>query len=348
MSELTIRSQDDFIRFAKSVLLDNESKYSNVKFDGWPTIDFYIQGNRYVQSLPITAMEGYVGFQQELYRLYTDLKYNNPSLQTLRQSDKEALELVFQVKEGSSDTSAGGWDFLNKVTESLEGLSNGMDSMEKLLLVIILGGMLSGTFCYYLRNSRKLENEQFLEQQKTTRAALESGEKSVKEVSNLLQNVLLQHPNLSGEHLRAMDYTDQAHTNFMRRVPDATYVRTGNNEYRGAEIHEFSRRQRSENGQRNERTDEFYIDGIERSDREYLVIKTTKVSNDAPIRMKALESIVGSDLEVLTTAFLEGTTVKVRYISSVRGGDEYSAQFNYVVQEQADPGEEVVPNTQHG
>ncbi|MBT0343755.1 hypothetical protein, partial [Vibrio campbellii] len=84
MSELTIRSQDDFISFVKSVLLDNESKYSNVRFDGWPTIDFYIQGERYVQSLPITAMEGYVGFQQELYRLYTDLKYNNPSLQSKR------------------------------------------------------------------------------------------------------------------------------------------------------------------------------------------------------------------------------------------------------------------------
>ncbi|UTV27411.1 hypothetical protein [Photobacterium atrarenae] len=283
-------------------------------------------------------MEGYVGFQQELYRLFTDLKYNNPSLQTLRQADKEALELVFKVEEGSSDTSADGWDFLNKLTESLTTITTGMDSMEKLILVLLLSGILGGVFCYYVRNNRKLENEQFLEQQKTTRAALESGEKSVKEVSSLLQNVLSQHPQLNGHHSRVMDYTDQAHTNFMRRVPDASYVRTGSNEYRGAEIREFSRRQRGENGKRNERTDDFYIDGVERAtDSEYLVIKTTKVSNESPIRMKALGSIIGDDLEILTAAFVSGEVVTIRYISSVKDGDEYSAQFSYIITDEEQP-----------
>ncbi|WP_191117974.1 hypothetical protein [Vibrio campbellii] len=334
MSEITIRSESDFLELAKRVLLDNDTSVANIKFDGWPTIEFYIRGERYNQSLPVSAMEGYVGFQQELYRLFTDLKYNQPSLQTLRASDRQDLELVFKVLEGSSDTKAEGWDVLNNFIGSLDTLLAGMDSMEKILFVLSLAGILAGTWCFTAWNTRRSENEQFEQQQETTRHAITSANENVKEVSKLLENVLINHPNVGRTHEQVAEYSDQAFTNLMRRVPDAEYVRSGNNEFQGAEIREFSRRRRSENGQRNERTDDFYIDGIERSnDAEYMTIKTIKVCNDAPIRMKALTSIVGDDLETLLNAFSTGNTVKIRYISSVRGDDEYSAQFNYVVPE---------------
>ncbi|MGF1723198.1 hypothetical protein [Photobacterium nomapromontoriensis] len=331
MASVTITSNEDFIEFTKRVLLDNDNSIDDVKFDGWPTVNYYIKGERYNQSLPITAMEGYVGYQQELYRLFTDLKYNSASLQMLRADDKADLELVFRVKEGSSDTEADGWSLLNKLTDSLTAITTGMDGMEKLILIITIAGFISGSFCYYVRSNRKLENEQFLAQQETTRAALLTGEKNLKESCSLLQDVLTQHPSFNATHTKAIDYSERANTTLMRRVSDAEFVRTGNNEYREAEIREFSRRQRGENGKRNERVDDFYIDGIERMDQESLLIKTTKVSSNAQIRMKALASIIGDDLEALTNAFLTGSAVKVKYMSSVRAGDEYSAQFSYVV-----------------
>lgn len=335
MTETTIRSENDFLDLAKRVLLENDTSFTNVKFDGWPTIEFYIQGERYNQSLPVSAMEGYVGFQQELYRLFTDLKYNQPSLQTLRANDRQDLELVFKILEGSSDTKAEGWDVLNTMIDGLDTLLAGMDSMEKILLVISLAGLFAGTWCFTAWNTRRGENEQFKDQQETTRKALESSNENVKEISNLLQEVLVNHPSLGEEHQKVADYSDQAYTNLMRRVPDADYVRSGRNEFRGAEIREFSRRRRGENGKRNERTDVFYIEGVERAtnDSEYMTIKTVKANTEVQIKMKALESIVGDDLEILVNAFMSGKPLKLRYISSVRGQAEYSAQFSYVVTE---------------
>lgn len=334
MTEVTIRSESDFLDLAKKVLIDNDSSISKVQFDSWPTIEFYIKGDRYHQSLPISAMEGYVGFQQEIYRLFTDLKYNQPSLNTLKLSDRDDLELVFKILDGSSDTKADGWAVLNKLTDSLEASMAGMDGMEKLILILLLAGLLGGVFCFYLWNKRKADNEQFHALQETTRKVVDASTSNVKTMAQSYEVLLASHPKLNSQHSKVAQYADQAYSNVLKKVSDADYIRSGNNEFTGAEIKEFSRRKRGESGQRNEKTDIFYIEGIDRPcESEFVTIKTLKKNDSSKVRMKAFNSIIGSDLDDLLKAFSQGSTVKIRYISSTRGDEEYDAQFSYIEQE---------------
>ncbi|MDT3294941.1 MULTISPECIES: hypothetical protein [Shewanella] len=332
MSVVTIKSEEDFLELAKSVLLDGCSDIESVVFDGWPSVELYIQGPRYDQSLPISAMEGYVGFQQELYRLYGDLIHSTSSLQKLRYKDKEDLELVFKIEKGSSDTKADAAGMLNHFLEKLDVVLVGMDSMEKILLILGLAGCISGTWIFTQFIKGRTDNAQIKENHDTIRASISANENSTKEALAALKYVYASHPKTGAMHEKVSEYSDQAYRNVLKKVPDADFVRAGHSEFRGNEITEFSRRTRSPSNAPVSREAEFYIDGVERSsDNMYYLIKTTRVEDEQSVSMKAFADVIGDDLFDLLKALGDGNSVKLAYQASIKGDSEYNAQFSYLI-----------------
>lgn len=335
IKNITIKSEADFLELAKNILLAEKPPVFNIKFEGWPYVNMYMQGENYHQSLPISAMEGFVDFQQSLYRMFADLRYNTPNLQFLKAEEKRDLELTFTIKDGSSDTEANIADWLNKIIDKLDVVFAGMTGDEKMLLILGLAGITAGTWMFISWLNKKTEVSNFKDQQDTIRAAIDSNKATTDGAFGMLKELMAIHPSNNGLIDKISKHVDNGYSDFLKKVPDADYVKVGNSEFRGNEIRDFSRRRAYNRSKPKECCDMFYVDGVKKSsDRESYLINLVRVSDDLPVSMKAFATIVTSDeLDTLLNAIKNDDQVNICFTAIMSGSDIQHAQFNHIVED---------------
>ena len=69
----------------------------------WAKIDVYIPAERYDSAMTPYMMQGWVELQRSIYRAYSLAQGSGPIARSLTDREKERLELVVEVKSGSSD-----------------------------------------------------------------------------------------------------------------------------------------------------------------------------------------------------------------------------------------------------
>ncbi|MDP9527097.1 hypothetical protein [Pseudomonas protegens] len=101
--QLVIESEQDAINLIK-LALNGEFIDKDVSFDfqGWPSLDINIKGERYHSTLPVGVMKGLVEYQGVLNRAYAIVS-ENESAKSMSDSERKDLEVVFQVSQGSSE-----------------------------------------------------------------------------------------------------------------------------------------------------------------------------------------------------------------------------------------------------
>lgn len=141
-----IKSADEAVAMLQNALggkfKDDESIL--IRFDGWPTFAVNVKGDRYNSTLPTQLMKALVEYQQSFNKFYAYSVYGR-SAKSFTDEDRFVNELVFNVKEGSSDV-------LAQLSERFSGLAERMvDRMTGRQLVITVLGLAlisSGYFGY--------------------------------------------------------------------------------------------------------------------------------------------------------------------------------------------------------
>lgn len=144
------------------------------------SITFSITGRQYHGSIPGELARGLWEYQEELYRAAAFALSGSNDIRKLSQAVRDTLELVFEVREGSTD-------ILAKLDTFIKALGEGFITMESkhkatvlICLAIILGGGVLGYKA--LDDSATLKQEEVkaslqvqLEQEKTRQFQLFSG-----------------------------------------------------------------------------------------------------------------------------------------------------------------------------
>ncbi|NVZ24156.1 hypothetical protein HX881_01235 [Pseudomonas gingeri] len=230
--ELVISSEEDAFHY---LMLASKGEFAgkdvSFEFNNWPRLDINIKGDRYKSTLPTGVMKGLIEYQGVINRAFA-LLGDHTSAKSISESERQNLEVVFEVSEGSSDISSLIPDQLWAIAEQAMLTMSGTE-----LVVIVLGvALIIGLTKIGLS---KLKNNAELASEKLKYDfAKDIVEKNVKlsQVSSDLNKAML--AVIKGAH-------------------DANFMRIGGITLDGAEIESLSKRKRSSTEKR--RIDDFFL-----------------------------------------------------------------------------------------
>ncbi|MFC3050483.1 hypothetical protein [Kordiimonas pumila] len=132
-----IQSEEEAFRLLDEILSGKRDKLpsvSELKIDDWATSRIYMPKVPIDGSLNAPMMAACVEYQQAIYRIVADAKYNTKDLRYLHTREKAAFQVTFAVGAGSTSIR----DNLNELINNLgsEVIKN-MDSED--ILILILG-----------------------------------------------------------------------------------------------------------------------------------------------------------------------------------------------------------------
>jgi hypothetical protein len=81
----------------------------------WAKIDVYVAEERYDSAITPYMMQGWVDLQRSIYRAYALAVSGKPDGKKLSDADKDQLELIVEVKSGSSDQTVDIQELLTKL-----------------------------------------------------------------------------------------------------------------------------------------------------------------------------------------------------------------------------------------
>ena len=70
LPNIVIRSEEDAYEVLRKARDGELGPYNSIVFDGWPTLNLYLKGDKFHQSITPTVMKGLLEFQKGIYRSY--------------------------------------------------------------------------------------------------------------------------------------------------------------------------------------------------------------------------------------------------------------------------------------
>lgn len=205
--EVVIKSEEEALLILNQALNGEISDDDTVvlKFDGWPTFNLEVEGERYHSTVTSSLMKGLLEYQQVINRIFADSVYAKGA-RALTDEDRGNLELTFEVNEGCSDIAAQLQESMNRLGEKMiEKMTGGQ------LVITVLGLALAASL--YFGRQNELDHD-----------AAVAGENN----RHALEEKLVQ----SNENIaKAMQETNQALISIVRSTPDAQKVSAGNAEF---------------------------------------------------------------------------------------------------------------------
>lgn len=89
-----------------------------IEFDGWPTYDLKINGNDWKSSIPTRVLAPLLDAQKDISRAYARIQYGSDNLRRLSAEERDSLELVIKIKEGSTEMETPLSKQLNQLAEA--------------------------------------------------------------------------------------------------------------------------------------------------------------------------------------------------------------------------------------
>ena len=132
---IAIDSEDDAWR-TLSQLVNGKLDIASVdelEFGDWVKLRVYIHEKRYDSTLNTYMMQGWQDAQRTLYHSYAITAKGAADARSLTDSEREKLELVVQIKSGSSDQEADLTDVLKEAV--LAALGKMEPTQNKILFV---------------------------------------------------------------------------------------------------------------------------------------------------------------------------------------------------------------------
>lgn len=126
---LIIRSEEDAWAALEAALRgDVLADVRELRFEGWPSLDLNVKGRDWHSTVPTRVMPALLDVQKDLHRAYASIRYDEPNLRRLRSEERDALEVVVKVKEGSSAFNADLWEQLTELGKAAVTRMNGTEA----------------------------------------------------------------------------------------------------------------------------------------------------------------------------------------------------------------------------
>lgn len=148
-------------------ITDEQAEQLSIKIEGeLSEIRIHITGDSYHSSIPGDLAKGLWEFQSALYKAGAFALYQVADARKLTSEQREQLELVFNVAEGSSDLVAA----FNETLKCLNGVLKGMTGKQRVLTILGLALIVCGFwgFATYSDNLKEVA----LAQEKTAQLAV--------------------------------------------------------------------------------------------------------------------------------------------------------------------------------
>jgi hypothetical protein len=275
-------------------LLTDDREVESVQFEGWPTVELVLKGERYSSSMPSGLMRQVSGIQTLLNRLYGRLAYEGDG-RRLKHAERAEIELVYKVREGSIDLKADATGLLNRLGDALtkRGTQKGA-----ILTLITLALMIEGGQVILGISSNRRDVE-------------------IKHLE-LLQKALEKAPEIK-------DAPDEFLTVYKRIVAaasDADHISIGDASLNADEIVNLVGQQ-GQVGKRVELHGDYYVSSLRRHPK-YLVIDIVLDEGEHLKARVLFDEFTSSEIEVLSASVVHNKPVLLR-LSAV----EYDDGFAY-------------------
>lgn len=143
--ELVIRSEAEAWAALERATRGDFINGVQLKFDGWPVFKMDVKGRDWNSTVPTRIMSPLLDIQKDINRAYTNVRYGEANLRKLRDEDRDELEVVVKVREGSSIFDAELWKQLSTIAEAAVGR---MDGNQIVITVLGLGLLVTAPVMY--------------------------------------------------------------------------------------------------------------------------------------------------------------------------------------------------------
>lgn len=300
----------------------------DLDFHGWPYLHINVKGEKFHSSLTSSMVCGLASMHESFQRAYALAKYGTPNLQRLTNEDKQSLDVIFKIKEGSTDSETDWSGTINQFLAFLTGAFEDMTGVQKMTIVLSLITALTVGGCYYLHSSSQAHEADLNSQTQITQTVVNGMTRSFElgaEVKRRGETSLS----------RAIeDHGDDGKASLLKSVAsDAESVNIGNKQYDRADLQDYRNRQ-SVDREKTERFDNFYIKGITQSGMTgtELNLSVVRVSNEESFTIKVAKDIASpEELKALTEAVVSGEVVRISYLEVKENGHIARGQFNLII-----------------
>lgn len=162
MENILIRNEDDAWGLLKDIIEENlPAENFQICFENWPRFHIILTGDKYNSTITTKVMESFIEIQKSINRTYANLKYDRPLPQLLSDEDKRDLELVVQVKPGSTDL-IGLID--GPLSKMAEGVVTNMDGHQTMMAILGCGLLFAFTVCFkaYVQKQKETKDSDTL------------------------------------------------------------------------------------------------------------------------------------------------------------------------------------------
>jgi|SRR5476649_1599425 len=301
----------------------------NFLFEGWPKLHINVKGDKFHSSLTSSMVAGLASMHESLQRAYCLAKYETQNLQRLTNEDKQALDIIFQISEGSTDSETDWSATINQFLAFFVSAFDGMSGIQKMVVLLALITALTAGGCYYL-------HEQSISEQTKSSAITENTGIVVNGMSKAFQ--LGTEAKSRGEtpvSREIENHGEEGKGALLKSVAgDAEQVKVGVNTYTAADLGNYSERQ-SVDRERRESFDNFYIKGLARAsglNSTDLNLTVVRASNNEVFTIKVATDIARpEELSRLANAIVSGDLIRISYLEVIENGRVARGQFNLIL-----------------
>lgn len=329
---ILIQNESDFWAFITSLMeqqsteLNSETfEFPDVEFKGYPNLSFNVKGSSYSSTLTTPLLNALTALTSEIQKSYCLLKYRTSNLQRLTLEDKQEIDIIFKIKDGSSNGDSNNENIANGAFSVIKEGMSGMNGFQKLVVLIAFMGILGGLTYKWLDNQSS---------EGTTQATLIDHAITALESSNTQTLALLKNNGRSEIADEIETHTRQGKNAFMKEIAkdkNATNVDLNQATADRTQLDEYKKRS-SVIRKKTPRIDDFIIKGVELYAPQYIetdiIFSVIRVSDDMEFKLKtSLDLINDEEMATLKSALGTADYVKINYEEIKENGKVVKSQF---------------------
>lgn len=180
---IVVRNQDQAWEIFQAAVEGKELPEKFIlRFEGWPAFEMKIDGRDWHSTVPTRVMVPLLEIQKDINRKYVEIAYGSANLKKLRDEDRDQLEIVVQVKKGSSDYKAPLDQQLNVLaTKALERMDSVDIAISVIGIALVWGGVEIAK-AWFARRQREVDAEVTVELSKQETERLKIFERATRRI----------------------------------------------------------------------------------------------------------------------------------------------------------------------
>ncbi|AZI13574.1 hypothetical protein ACU6T4_11260 [Avibacterium paragallinarum] len=156
---MVITNETEFLDYISSIIIDEGQKLNskdfelpNIEFNGYPNLFFNVKGSTYSSTLTTPLLNALSELILEIQKSYCLIKYETSNLQRLTLEDRKNIDIIFKIKEGSSEGESDNTQIANGIFSVIKDGMVGMNGWQKLAVLVTFLGIIGGLGYKWLDN----------------------------------------------------------------------------------------------------------------------------------------------------------------------------------------------------